>query len=283
MINFKFTIFTPCYNGANTIKRVFDSVEAQTYTDFEWIIVNDGSKDNSDFVIRDLIDRSPVKNQIRYIMQENMGKHRTWNKVVDLAEGGVFLPADADDSFLPETLEYFNRRLNEVADRFGSIDNFSGINVCVYDPITGKLHGTAYPENGMISDNVELTYRYKIRGEHWGCIRTELLKQYKFPEIKGHFYTENRLWFYLAKLGYKVACYNDCLRAYFYEETSLTHNINSKWDLGRNAMMLHYHLWVIFQLGGRILKYSPSAFLNLWKQTMADMVKCGFSLVNRSQ
>ena len=240
MINFKFTIFTPCYNGANTIKRVFDSVEAQTYTDFEWIIVNDGSKDNSDFVIRDLIDRSPVKNQIRYIMQENMGKHRTWNKVVDLAEGGVFLP----------------------------------------DPITGKLHGTAYPENGMISDNVELTYRYKIRGEHWGCIRTELLKQYKFPEIKGHFYTENRLWFYLAKLGYKVACYNDCLRAYFYEETSLTHNINSKWDLGRNAMMLHYHLWVIFQLGGRILKYSPSAFLNLWKQTMADMVKCGFSLVN---
>lgn len=283
MNNYKFTIFTPCYNGAKTIKRVFDSVEAQTYTDFEWIIVNDGSKDNSDSVIRDLIGRSPVKSKIRYIVQENMGKHRTWNKVVDLARGGVFLPADADDSFLPETLEYFNRRLNEVADRFGSIDNFSGINVCVYDPITGNLHGTPYPENGMISDNVELTFRYKIRGEHWGCIRTELLKKYKFPEIKGHFYTESRLWFYLAKLGYKVVCYNDCLRAYFYEETSLTHSTKIKWDFNRNAMMLRFHIWVIFQLGGRIVKYSPGAYFNLWKRTMVDMVKCGFSFVSRNQ
>ena len=89
MRNYKFTIFTPCYNGARTIKRVFDSVEAQTYTDFEWIIVNDGSNDNSDFVIRELIDRSPVKYKIRYIIQENMGKNRRWNNVVDLAEGGV--------------------------------------------------------------------------------------------------------------------------------------------------------------------------------------------------
>lgn len=279
MKNYKFTIFTPCYNGAKTINRVFDSVEAQTYTDFEWIIVNDGSKDNSDFVIRDLINRSPIKNKIRYIVQENMGKHRTWNKAVDLAVGGVFLPADADDSFLPETLEYFNNRLNEVYDRFGGIDTFSGINVCVYDPIDGKLQGTPYPENGMISDNVELTYRYKIRGEHWGCIRTELLKQYKFPEIKGHFYTESRLWFYLAKLGYKVVCYNDCLRAYFHEDTSLTHSTSIKWDFHRNSMMLRYNFWVIFQLGGRIMKYSPSAYFNLWKQIVVNTIRCIFSLV----
>lgn len=279
MTNYKFTIFTPCYNGAKTIKRVFDSVEAQTYTDFEWIIVNDGSKDNSDFVIRELINRSPVKNKIRYIVQENIGKHRTWNNVVDLAEGEAFLPADADDSFLPETLEYFNERLNEVVDRFGSIDKFSGINVCVYDPLTGKMYGTPYPENGMVSDNVELAYRYRVVGEHWGCIRTELLKKYKFPEVRGHFYTESRLWFYLAKLGYKVVCYNDCLRAYFYEDTSLTHSANSKWDFGRNAMMLRFHLWVIFQLGGRIMKYSFSAYFNHWRQIAVYMLKCVLSLV----
>ena len=47
MKNYKFTIFTPCYNGENTIERVFESVSNQTYTNFEWIIVNDGSKDNS--------------------------------------------------------------------------------------------------------------------------------------------------------------------------------------------------------------------------------------------
>ena len=43
MRNYSFTIFTPCYNGARTIKRVFDSVFSQTYENYQWIIINDGS------------------------------------------------------------------------------------------------------------------------------------------------------------------------------------------------------------------------------------------------
>ena len=192
-MNFKFTIFTPCYNGEKTIHRVFKSVECQTYKDFEWIIVNDGSKDNSDEVIRNLISESLIKDKIKYISQENLGKHRTWNKVVDLSCGDFFLPADADDSFIPTTLEYFNNKINYLIKIYGNIERFSGINVCVYDPLTSKPHSTLYPKNGLVSDNIELAYRYKIRGEHWGCIRTDLLKQNKFPEVKGHFYTEDRL------------------------------------------------------------------------------------------
>lgn len=279
MTNFKFTIFTPCYNGGGTIQRVFDSVESQTYTNFEWIIINDGSQDNSDIVIRNFIDKSPMKNKIRYFSQGNLGKHRTWNKAVDLSSGEYFLPADADDSFIPTTLEYFNKRINELVDTYGNINKFSGINVCVYDPQTGTLHGTPYPKEGLVSDNIELTYHYKIQGEHWGCIRTNLLKQNKFPEVKGHFYTENRLWFLLAKKGYKVVCYNDCLRAYFYETTSLTHNTSYQWNFNNNAMMLHFHLWVIFQLGGRIFKYSPIAYFNHWKRVITNITKCTLSLI----
>ena len=55
MINYTFTVFTPCYNGEKTIKRVFDSMMAQTYDKWEWIIVNDGSKDKSDEVIREML------------------------------------------------------------------------------------------------------------------------------------------------------------------------------------------------------------------------------------
>lgn len=131
MMNFKITIFTPCYNGGNTIQRVFDSVENQTYNNFEWIIVNDGSKDNSDVIIQNLIKKSPIKDKIKYISQNNLGKHRTWNKVVDLSTGEFFVPADADDSFIPITLEYFNRKINELIDAYGNIEKFSGINVCL--------------------------------------------------------------------------------------------------------------------------------------------------------
>lgn len=281
MKNFLFTIFTPCYNGEKTIHRVFKSVESQTYNNFEWIIVNDGSKDNSDEVIRNLIDKSFVRDKIRYISQDNLGKHRTWNKVIDLSNGDFFLPADADDSFIPDTLECFNRRINEVMENFGSFENFSGINVCVYDPQSGELHGTPYLKEGLISDNVELAYRYRMKGEHWGCIRTDLLKKYKFPEIKGHFYTENRLWFLLAKEGYKVACYNDCLRAYYNEASSLTHNISYKWNLNRNVMMLRFHFWVIFNLGMRVLKYSPIAYFNHWKRIVIISGKCVLAIVLR--
>lgn len=70
MTNFKFTIFTPCYNGENTIQRVFDSVETQTYSNFEWIIINDGSTDGSDNKIISLINKSPIKEKIKYLSQK---------------------------------------------------------------------------------------------------------------------------------------------------------------------------------------------------------------------
>lgn len=277
MIKYKFTIFTPCYNGENTIKRVFDSVESQTYDNFEWIIVNDGSTDNSDTVIRSLIERSPTKDKIRYYTQENKGKHRTWNNAVDLSTGEVFLPADADDSFIPTTLEYFNNRLNEIVTTYGTLESFSGVNVCVYDPHTNEIIGSHYPLDGLVSDNVELAYKYKIRGEHWGCIRTDLLQKNKFPEVNGHFYTESRLWFRLAKLGYKVVCYNDSLRAYYYENTSLTHNKKHAWDFSTNMMHLRFNCWTIVNLGWRIFRYSPVAYLKLWKQVGVKTVKCALA------
>lgn len=55
MKNYFFTIFTPCYNGENTIERVFQSVDSQTYLNYEWIIINDGSKDESQKKIESLI------------------------------------------------------------------------------------------------------------------------------------------------------------------------------------------------------------------------------------
>ena len=57
MKNYFFTIFTPCYNGENTIERVFQSVDSQTYLNYEWIIINDGSKDESQKKIESLIKK----------------------------------------------------------------------------------------------------------------------------------------------------------------------------------------------------------------------------------
>lgn len=228
MHNYSFTVFTPCYNGAETIYRVFESMKAQTYPNWEWIIVNDGSKDNSDEIIQQEIARlpPPLQERITYIKQNNCGKHRTWNKVAEIAKGDFYLPADCDDSFVPETLFFFNNAINREND----IEKLSGINVCCFNPATGEIVGTPYPYDGLLSDNIELAYKYHIQGEHWGCIRTDLIKKYKFPEIKGHYYTESYLWFSFPRDGYKLRCYNKCLRNYFYQENSLMNNKAYKID-----------------------------------------------------
>ena len=274
MKNYKFTIFTPCYNGEKTIQRGFDSVLGQTYDHWEWIIINDGSADQSESVIHDLIAHASPSQQerITFLSQENLGKHQAWNKAVAMATGDFFVPADCDDSFVPETLEFFNQKANEIAGGNFMTSKFSGINVSCYDPETNNYIGTKYPKDGFVSNNIELEYRYQIRGEHWGCISTHLLKERPFPKVSGHFYVENFLWYDLA-LRYSVVCYNKMLRAYYYEPTSLVNNSKARYDVDRARMFLDYRIWVIRNAGGKIFNYSKKSYFLLYKELIKDILR----------
>ena len=273
MTNYSFTLFTPCYNGAKTIERVFESVASQTYTNFQWIIINDGSTDKSDEVIVALIKKyEKLKNYILYIKQENQGKHVSWNKAIQHSTGDFFVPCDCDDSFVPETLSFFNQKANEVAGDNFTNSEYSGINVCCYDPGTGKPIGTPYPKDGLVSNNIELAYRYKIKGEHWGCIRTQLLRELPFPQIKGHFYNENYLWYSLAK-NYNLVCYNKALRARFIEQNSLVHDKNAFYDKGRAVMWVHYRAWQAKHCGKMVFGYSKTGGVKMYYDLLKSVIK----------
>ena len=255
----RFTIFTPCYNGEHQIQRVFDSVKSQNYSDFEWIIINDGSTDNSDKIIKSLLkEYASLEDKIVYICQKNQGKHRSWNTALKIAKGELFVPADCDDSFVPETLDFFN----DAWCKYGGED-ISGINVCCYNPETGECVGSQYPKDGLVSNNIELDYKYGIQGEHWGCIRTDILKDRPFPEVKGHFFPENYLWYEIA-LSYKVVCFNKKLRAYFYEPTSLSNNFWQKFSKIETYNALLYYLWELKTIGKRVFVISPIKYLRLY-------------------
>jgi glycosyltransferase involved in cell wall biosynthesis len=106
MYKYKFTVFTPCYNSAHTLYRVIDSLKKQTFRDFEWIIVNDGSSDNVSEVIECVIRENPFCIQ-SFTFDRNMGKPFATNFAVAKAEGEFFLVADADDAFTEDALESF--------------------------------------------------------------------------------------------------------------------------------------------------------------------------------
>jgi len=264
-----FTIFTPVYNGEKHISRVFESIIAQTYKDFEYIIVNDGSSDNTPNLIKTFIIQHPEINII-YIEQENSGKHIAWNKAVHLAKGQLFVPADADDYFFPETLSFFHKKWNSLSSKEQM--KLSGINVLCFDNDTDNIVGNQYPTDGMKSNNLELQYKFKIRGEKWGCIRLDLLKSRPFPIVKGSHFPESYLWLHLAK-NFQVICFNIPLRRYYTTETGIIQSGLSKKNIDIAKIIIRYNLWFFKNFGMYVLVHSPQVIFKMTGSMILSIIE----------
>ena len=94
----KFTIFTPAYNRAHTLRRCYD-----------------GSNDNTDHIVDSLISENKLN--IRYIKQENSGKQFSWNKAISLAKGVYFIGLDSDDTFSENSLFSIISDCNNLLDK----------------------------------------------------------------------------------------------------------------------------------------------------------------------
>lgn len=211
-----FTVFTPTYNRKQTLLRVYDSLRAQNYKSFEWLIVDDGSTDGTDRMVEEWQREEAFP--IRYFYQKNGGKHRAYNRGVLEAEGHLFLCLDSDDSCVPETLKRFKEYWDSIS--VEEKTGFSGVAVHCMDR-SGRRIGTRFPEDYMDLKPIEMYSRYRIRGEKWGLHRTDLLKKFPFPEIEGEtFIPEGLVW---NRIGskYKVRYVNRSLRIYWYSPKGL--------------------------------------------------------------
>ena len=89
------TVFTPSYNRKNELKKLYDSLLKQDNKDFEWLIVDDGSSDDTGSYIKKI--KKDNKININYIYKENGGKQSAYNMGLDKAKGNIFLCIDSDD------------------------------------------------------------------------------------------------------------------------------------------------------------------------------------------
>lgn len=263
-----FTIFTPVFNAEESIHRVFESVEQQTFKDFEWVIINDGSTDNSASLISKFINEHP-EITIVFLEQENSGKHIAWNKAVQIANGKLFVPADADDSFLPHALSFFHKKWIGLTS--SEKDGFSGINVLCYDNESLNIIGTSFPKDNLETDNLELEYKYRITGEKWGCIRTDLLKKRLFPIVTNSHYPESYLWFHLAKT-YKVICFNEPLRRYYTSPEGIIQGSSKRKSVTNARIFIKYNLWFLRNFGVYVFRRSPSEIGNIFKGMVSSFL-----------
>ena len=206
----KFTVFTPTFNRAHTLHRVYNSLLAQSFKDFEWLIVDDGSTDGTKELVQKFIKTSSLR--IRYFFQQNRGKHVAINFGLKKARGDFFLIADSDDSFSNEALAVLFEHWNLIP--HSKRKDFTGVTALCADA-QGKLIGDEFPTSPFDSSTPEKNYKFKIRGEKWGFHRTEILRKFPFPELSGYsFYAEGIIW---SKIGrhYKTRYINHVIRTYF--------------------------------------------------------------------
>lgn len=174
--NIMITIFTPTYNRGNLLERVYDSLKAQTVSDFEWLIVDDGSSDNTEEIVKEWIDEAIIK--IRYIKKENGGKHTAFNLGVQNALGELFFCLDSDDFITETCVEDIQKAWNGKKN-----DNVAGI-IGMKTDTEGKLLSDGFPKGIEFSKTNELVRNYHCYGEKSMVYMTEILKQYPYPEIK---------------------------------------------------------------------------------------------------
>jgi glycosyltransferase involved in cell wall biosynthesis len=232
MFKYQFTVFTPCYNSSKTIHRIIESLKQQTFTDFEWIIVDDCSTDNLYEKIEPIIVGALFP--VRYFRQEyNLGKPAAINWGVSKAEGEFFLIIDADDAFTPDALEVFYTTFQALP---GNIKNcISGVTCNCRDQY-GEFIGTSYPTNGedpLICNVFDMRYKYKVKGEKWGFTKTDIMRLFPFNTAVDKNVTENTVWFAIAD-RYQAVFINRTLRIYYCNEnpSSLTRIGRKKYPTG---------------------------------------------------
>jgi len=170
----QFSIVTPTFNRATYLPRVYDCLCKQGNVDLEWIIVDDGSTDNT----REVVSGFEKKIEIKYIHKKNAGKPAAMNSGIQVANSHILVSLDDDDIFCPDALKtvwgYFDIRTEKFCQ--GCIC-LSGL--CQYE--NGDIIGKKFPHDYFISDYIRYIKNKNIIGDKSEFYITNVVKRYPFP------------------------------------------------------------------------------------------------------
>ena len=208
----KLTVFTPLYNRTEFLPRIFDSLMSQKYKDFEWLIVDDGSVNDSEHVIKEFEKTADFS--IRYVRKENGGKHTAHNLAVEEAFGEWFVCLDSDDIFAEDALALFCT----VAEK------------TEFDILTAykqTLNGEMLCDKLSPEDNGKGIYTLLTdkHGEYVFFFKTALIKKFPYPVFKNEkFSSECIVYDRLEIEGYKTGVIDGIVQNCEYQMEGLSNN-----------------------------------------------------------
>ncbi len=226
------TVFTPTYNRAELLNRVYESLVDQTNHNFEWLIVDDGSTDSTRNIVNKFISEKKIT--VRYLYRENGGKMRSHNDGVKNAASPLFVCLDSDDCFTKSAVDDILNAWNSCKDDYkcAGIVAHKGISE------TEILYNEEFPDVDKTS-LLDLRIR-GFNGETTLVFRTDVLKENLFPEIEGEKYVPEDYVYDLIGQKYYLMVMPKILTICELEDEGYTAKVDElRWD-NPTAWYLYY-------------------------------------------
>lgn len=211
------TIFTPAYNRAHTIGRTYESLCRQTCKDFEWLVIDDGSSDNTRALVEGWIKENKIP--IRYIYQQNQGMHGAHNTAYRNIATELNTCIDSDDYMPDDAVE----KIVTFWKRYGS-DRYAGI-IGLDQTEDGKIIGTRLPVDRRATTLCGF-YARGGKGDKKLVYRTEVIRQYpEYPLFEGERYVGLVYKYSLIDQNYELLILNEPLVTVEYQQDGSSRNI----------------------------------------------------------
>lgn len=259
------TVFTPTFNRAYCLGRAYQSLCRQTFKEFEWLVIDDGSSDNTKELVESWQAEGMVP--IRYIYQENQGMHSAHNTAFRNIDTELCVCLDSDDMLTDDCVEFIHQFWDEHKVAQKSVAGFIALDA-YFD---GSVVGTRFPEGVSIAHENWLRETQGVRGDKKIIFRTEIAKQAPeypvFPDekygsmaYKNQFIDAQYPWLIVNRIIYLVEYQDDGSSRNMFKQ----YRKNLKgWDIARRSSMI-YSLTLKRKFMECIHYVSNSIFLHKW-------------------
>lgn len=212
------TVFTPAYNRAYTLPRTYESMKQQKNTDFIWLIVDDGSSDET----AELVKQWQAEEngfEIRYIYKENGGMHTAHNTAYELIDTELNTCVDSDDALAPNAVQIIFEAWQKVKDR-----GYAGL-LGLDAEFSGQIIGKGFPE-GLTETTLYGYYRNGGFGDKKLILRTDVVRKYPpYPTFPGERFVPLGSLYHMIDRDYKLSVLDAVVCLVEYMPDGSTHNM----------------------------------------------------------
>lgn len=213
----KITVLTPTYNRAKELNKLYNSLKEQKNNKFIWLIIDDGSTDNTEEIVKQWINEKKIN--IDYKIKRNGGKHKAINYAMKFINTELVFIVDSDDYLTIDAID----TIYKYHEKYGNNKEICGYSFLRRFP-NGEINDKKFPEDEMIGSYIDVRINGNIGGDKAEVWHTNCLREYPFPEFENEkFLGEDIVWIDMG-LKYKMVHINKAIYIGDYLQEGLTNN-----------------------------------------------------------